>query len=193
MANKVAELKSALGVAARPNKYRINMAVPAAVSTTSDLSVADVLCKASSFPAMTIGQIELWNQGRKLPIPGDTTYTTTWELTFYLTEDHKLRKDMLAWMRYIDHYQNNSRSGNLDAIMGELSVEQLDSSGEPTVRYTFHNAFVQEVGEVTIADDQVDTALEFTVTFSFSDWVVGDSELNDTAAGADAAKNDTAE
>lgn len=190
--NKVAELKHALGAAARPNKYRINFSVPAAVPTLSDLSKVDVLCKASTFPSMTIGQIEVWNQGRKLPLPGDTTYTNTWTLTFYQTEDHAIRRDMISWMKATDHFQNNQHSGNPTALLGELSIQQLDSAGNETATYTFHNVFVQEVGEVSVGDDQVDTAMEFDVTFSFSDWVVGSGELNAPGASKAATLNDVA-
>lgn len=192
MANEVAKLKNTIGAAARLNKYRVNFSMPSVVPTTSDLSAADVLCKASTFPSVTLGQIEVWSQGRKLVIPGDTAYTNTWTLTFYGTEDHKLRKDMISWMRSADHFQNNEHSGNPTAVLGELSVQQLDSQGNDTVTYTFHNVFVQEVGEVTLGDDQVDTALEFDVTFSFSDWVVGDLETNEPSLGNDSTANDVA-
>jgi hypothetical protein len=193
MANKLAELKSALGAGARANKYRVNFSVPAAIATASNLQNVDALCKASNFPSMTIGQIEVFNQGRKLIIPGDTTYTNTWTLSFYNTEDHALRKDMISWMKSADHFQNNSHSGNPAALMGELSVEQLDSAGNPTAKYTFHNVFVQEVGELAVGDDQTDTIQEFDVTFSFTDWVVGSGETNDALAGNPATNNDVAE
>ena len=192
MANKLAELKNALGAGARANKYRVNFTVPAAVPVLSNLQNVDALCKASNFPSMTIGQIEVFNQGRKLILPGDTTYTNAWTLTFYNTEDHALRKDMISWMKAADHFQNNTHSGNPTALMGELSVEQLDSAGNPTAKYTFHNVFVQEVGELAIGDDQIDTIQEFDVTFSFTDWVVGDGELNNPAAGNGATFNDIA-
>lgn len=192
MANELAKLKNALGAVARPNKYRLNFSIPSAVPIKSDLSNADILCKATSFPSMTIGQIEVFNQGRKLVIPGDTSFSTTWAVTFYGTEDHGLRKDLISWMVSADHFQKNTHSGNPNSILGELSVEQLDSAGNPTVRYTFHNVFVQEVGEITLGDDTQDTAMEFDVTFSFSDWVVGTGDLQDPAFGANATKNDIA-
>ena len=188
----LSQLKQALGAVARPNKYRINFSIPAAVPVKSDLSNADVLCKATSFPSMTIGQIEVWNQGRKLPIPGDTSFTTTWNVTFYGTEDHALRKDLISWMIAADHFQTNTHSGQPNNILGELSVEQLDSAGNPTVKYTFHNVFVQEVAEITLGDDTQDTAMEWDCTFSFSDWVVGDSLLQNPAAGNKATLNDIA-
>lgn len=191
MANKIAQLKNALGSAARPNKYRINFSIPAAVNTVSDLSDANVLCKASSFPSITLGQIEAFNQGRKLIIPGDTSFTTTWELTFYQTENHALRRDMIAWLHAADDFQRNRHSGNPTDILGELSVEQLDSAGNATAKYTFHNVFVHEVGEVALSDDTNDTAMEFTTTFSFTDWVVGDGPENKPNISGESTKNST--
>ena len=61
--NKLADLKNAINAGARPNKYRVNFTVPSTVPVTSDLSQADILCKATQFPAMTLGQIEVFNQG----------------------------------------------------------------------------------------------------------------------------------
>lgn len=193
MANKLAELKSAIGAGARPNKYRVNFSVPSSVPTVSDLSTVDTLCKAANFPSVSVGQIELFNQGRKLIIPGDTAYGNTWTLSFYQTEDHAIRRDMIAWLKAADHFQDNSHSGNPTAILGELSVEQLDSAGNSTVTYTFHNVFVQEVGEVSIGDDQNDAAMEFDVTFSFTDWTVGNTRTNTPEAGNAGTANDISE
>lgn len=192
MSGELARLKNALGAVARPNKYRINFSIPSSVPTKSDLSVADVLCKATSFPSMTIGQIEVFNQGRKLVIPGDTTFTTTWNVTFYNTEDHALRKDLISWMVAADNFQKNTHSGNPNNILGELSVEQLDSAGNATAKYTFHNVFVQEMSEISLADDTADEAGTFDVVFSFSDWVIGTGDLQDPASGNKATKNDIA-
>ena len=192
MANELSKLKTTLGAVARPNKYRINFSIPSAVPIKSDLSAADILCKSTAFPSMTIGQIEIFNQGRKLVIPGDTSFTTTWEVTFYGTEDHALRKDLISWMLSADNFQKNTHSGNPNDILGELSVEQLDSAGNATVRYTFHNVFVQEVGEIALGDDSMDTPMEWNVTFSFSDWVLGDGSLSNPASGAKATLNSIA-
>lgn len=191
MANKIAQLKAALGAAARANKYRINFSIPSSVSTVSDLSEANVLCKATSFPSITLGQIEAYNQGRKLIIPGDTAYTNTWEVTFYQTENHALRRDMIAWLHAADDFQRNRHSGSPTDIMGIMSVEQLDSAGNGTVKYTFHNVFVHEVGEVALADDTNDEAMEFSVTFSFTDWVVGEGPDNKPSSGEDSTRNIT--
>jgi len=193
MANKLSQLKNALGAGARANKYRIGFSIPATVPVSSNLRDAEVLCKGSSFPGATIGQIEAYNQGRKLVLPGDTTYTNIWTLTFYQTEDHALRKDMISWMTSADNFQNNTHSGNPTDVMSELNVEQLDSAGNVTATYTMHNVFVQEVSELTVGDDQIDTLQEFDIAFSYTDWVVGNGEMNNPASGNPATKNAIAE
>jgi len=193
MANKITELKSAIGAGARVNKYRLNFMIPPVVGTSSKLGDVDTLCKATTFPAITIGAIEVFNQGRKLMLPGDTTYGNTWTITFYGTEDHGLRKDLIAWAKAADHFQNNQHSGDPAKIMTDLSVEQLDSAGNPTVKYTFHHTWCSEVAEVSLADDTDGGIIEFDATFTFTDWVVGDGETNDTSAGNAPTLNPVAE
>ena len=193
MPNLLSELKSALGAGARANKYRVNFSIPSVVGTKSDISQSGALCKSSSFPSKSIGQIEVWNQGRKLVLAGDTAYENAWDLTFYATEDHGLRKDILAWMKAIDDFQVNSHSGNPVAYMTEMSVEQLDSAGNTTATYTFHNIWPQNMSAIEVADETADRITEFTVTFTFSGWVSGTGETDDPASGNNATKNDVAE
>lgn len=175
---KILELKQAIGSGARANKYRLQLTIPNAVPKTADLQTMDVLAIASSFPTKTLGVIETWNQGRKLVLPGDTAYPNTWSVEFYNTEEHNLRRAFLEWMRSIDHFQDNIHSGMPIEIMTDLSVSQLDSAMNETVRYTFHGCFPTEVGEISVGDDQQDTITRFSVTFAYTDWVVGDGDLD---------------
>jgi hypothetical protein len=191
MAN-IANLKQALGGGGRVNKYRVNFSVPAAVPTSSVLQNADVLCKAAQFPGMTITPIEVFNQGRKLLIPGDTVYENTWALTFYNTADHGIRRDMISWMKSADNFQENTHSGNPNDILGELSVTQLDSLGKDTVTYTFHNVFVSGVEAIELADDTDGGVQDVVVTFTFSDWVVGTGEFNEPGTANAASANSIA-
>ncbi len=191
MAN-IQELKLALGAGGRVNKYKVKFSVPSAVRVESDLQKVDVLCKATQFPGVTISPIEVFSQGRKLVIPGDTAYENTWTLTFYNTEDHALRRDMLSWMKAADDFQRNEHSGNPTALMGELGVSQLDSAGNVTATYTFHNVWVTGVDAVEVSDDTDGGIQEFAVNFAFTDWVVGDGEFSDPALGNKSTLNDIA-
>jgi len=191
MAN-IANLKQALGAGGRVNKYRISFSIPSVVPVTSELQNADVLCKSTQFPGVTISPIEVHNQGRKLVLPGDTIYENTWTVTFYNTEDHGLRRDLLSWMRSADDFQKNMHSGVPGDIMTDLAVTQLDSTGADTVTYTFHNTWVSGMDAVEVSDDPDGGIQEFSCTFSFSDWVIGDGDTTDPAASGTPARNSIA-
>jgi len=185
------ELSKVLGAVGRANKYRVSFTYPTGFQGVTELSNVDVLAKATNAPTRELGQIELWNQGRKLIIPGDTVYDNAWSVDFYLTEDHQLRYDINAWMNACDNFQKNEHSGDPTQIFSELRVEQIDSAGNVTAQYTLHNAFPQTVGEVAYGADSADTPAEFNVVFAYSDWVTGTGEFSETTAKS-ATKNPTA-
>lgn len=187
--SKILELKQALGAGARANKYKVNFMIPPAVPKTADLTTFDVLCHAASFPSKTLQTITSWNQGRKLLQPGDTEYPNTWEVTFYNTEEHNIRRAFLEWMRAIDHFQDNMHSGVPMEVMTNMSVTQLDSAMNETVRYTFHDVFPTQVSDVSLDDSTSSTITDTKVTFSFVDWVVGDGQLDKPLQYNSATKN----
>lgn len=192
MANIINELKTALGAGARPSKYKVSLTFPSAVQTSSVLRNIDVLARTATFPGLTLGQIEVWNQGRKLIQPGDTTFSNSWTLTFYNTETHDLRRDFIAWQISCDHFQDNMHSGVPANLMIDATISQLDSAGNETVTYTFHNLFPMEVAEVSLSADTIDQIEEFDVTFSFTDWVVGTDETQQPSSANAATLNETA-
>lgn len=189
MSNKIEKIKSILKAGAKATKYRVYITFPSEISTQAELEEISVLAKAASFPAMTIGQIEVFNQGRKIPIPGDTSYETLWEVTFYNDDAHKVRRDLLTWMKAIDNFQANTYSGDPAKLFVNLKVAQLDALENESAIYTFHNCWPQNVGEISVGADQLDTLQEFPVSFSFSDWVVGEDEFNNPQIPVNPARN----
>jgi len=187
----IRELSSVLGATARANKYRVTFSFPPSVAGNTSLGDVDVLAKTAVAPQKEIGQIELWNQGRKLIIPGDTSFDNAWSVDFYLTEDHSLRYDLIKWADACDNFQKNKHSGNPRAIFTDLRVEQLDSAGNVTAQYTMHNCFPQTIGDISYGDDSADTPAEFNVVFAYSDWVTGTKEFSDYTIPK-ATKNDNA-
>ena len=189
MSNKIASLKHALGAGGRVNKYKVNFSIPGAVPTASNLQDVDILCKGTQFPGMTITPIEVFNQGRKLVLPGDTEFENTWTLTFYNTEAHNLRRDLISWMISADNFQRNIHSGNPNDILGELSVSQLDSDANTTVTYTFHNVWVSNVEAIELTSEADGGIQEFAATFTFTDWVVGKGEYSEPLKAKAPTKN----
>ena len=171
MANVVSELKQALGAGARSSKYRINLNMPPAAGANNG-KLINTLCNASSFPGLSIGPIEVYSQGRKLVLPGETTFETTWSVTFYQTEDHQLRKDFLKWLKVIDDFQNNKHQGDLASLMVEASVSQLDHNEEVTSTYVFEGLFPVSVDSIDVSDSQQNEIQTFQVQFNFTSWRV---------------------
>jgi hypothetical protein len=164
--NRLDDIKNVLKAGARENKYKVFLGT----KLPSAGAQGDILCKSSSFPGITIGQIEVWNQGRKLVLPGDTSFSNSWELEFYNTEDHKLRNEFVAWLKSIDNFQENKHAGDPSPLMVTMRVIQMHADGTEGQAFEFNNVFPQDIGEVTVADDSADTVQSFDVTLSFTDW-----------------------
>jgi hypothetical protein len=157
-------LKDTLGLGARANKYRISLNV-------ADGQIEDVLCKATSLPDLTLGTVEVWNQGRKMFLAGETQFAGTWDVTFYNTSGLELRSVFIAKIETIDSYKTAQKSVSSNSeYMMDISVSQLDSLNNETAQYTLHNAFPTVISAVDLAADTADSVTEFTVTFAYSHW-----------------------
>lgn len=190
MANKIREIGQVLNSTARSNKYRLSFAWPVAMNGITTLAEVDIICKSAVAPQREIGIIEVWNQGRKLVIPGDTAFDNVWSVDFYADESHTLRYDMVKWQVACDNFHTNRHSGRPDLVYSDLRLEQLDSDGKVTAQYTLHNCFPTVVGEISYSDDAENTPVEFNITFSYTDWVLGIGE-KDNYTPIEATKNAT--
>lgn len=192
--NKIEDLKRVLKGGSRQTKYEVRFSVPQDVEQLMELKDMALLAKSTDFPGMQVGQIEIFSQGRKLPIPGDTTYDNQWTVNFYMDNAHKIRKQFIAWMKAIDNFQANTHSGDPAKLFAEMSVVQLDSLEKAVAVYTFKDVWPQNIGVAAVAADSTDQIQEFDVTFSFSSWIVegtGGSQYNTPNDGRAASTNIT--
>lgn len=167
MATTISELKTTLGQGQRSSKYKIY------ITGDGDLSDFNVLCSQSSFPSVSITPIEVYKQGRKIMLPGETEYENTWTVTVYQTEEHDLRNKILDWKDKIDDYHENKHQGDLDQMMSQgCKVVQLNAQGDETVTYRFQNMFPSGVGQVELSDETTNTIQTFDVTFSLTYWEI---------------------
>jgi hypothetical protein len=168
MSGALQTLKTTLKAGARPNKYKVHLP---AKKGGPDGTVQDTLCKAASLPEAAIGVIDVYNQGRKLPIAGDKTYTSTWDVTFYNTQALEIRGAIEDWMKAIDDVETHTREWQFNGeYMEDLQVDQLDGQNAVKASYKIYNAWPSNITSVELADDSNDMVSEFTVTFTFSHW-----------------------
>ena len=192
--NKIEDIKRVLKGGARATKYEVRFSTPQGVEQLLELKDMALLAKSTDFPGMQIGQIDVLVQGRKLPIPGDTSYDNQWTVNFYMDNAHKIRKQFIAWMKAIDNFQANTHSGDPAKLFAEMSVVQLDSLEKAVAVYTFKDVWPQNIGVAAIAADSTDQIQEFDVTFSFSSWIVegtSGSQYNTPNDGRAASTNIT--
>lgn len=194
----IENLKSVLGIGARPNLFKAEINFPAAIASTFN-SVAgdsvDLLCKGAAIPSMTVGVIEVpFRGGRRAKIPGDRTWTD-WTATFISDNGHNVRALFVAWTDFIkamDYdsttFRNLNVSGSEVAVdasyYANILIKHLKSDGETVSRtYALYDAFPTDVSAIDLSFDSTDTISEFNVTFQYH-WMnafAGDSSGESTA------------
>jgi len=167
------ELKTTLAMGARSNKYKVILTLPSAVGTAPAEAELNALCKGASIPAKSIGQIEVFSQGRKLVMAGDAEFENTWSLTFYNTQDHNLRSAFIAWMDFIDNFNDEIRGADSNAnyMVEQAQVHQLNTTdNSTTASYMFYNLWPTNISAIDVADETNNEISETTVDFAFSHW-----------------------
>jgi hypothetical protein len=167
----VEQLKNALKTnGAKTDKFTIRFGTPAGDNSLILGVDGPLLCKSANFPEKDIGSADVWIQGRKLPLPGDTTYPESWEVEFYNTTDHKLRQMFITWMDKIDNYETNTHTCNPNMFMVDADVIQLACDGSVAAGYTFHNMYPSQIGQVEVNGETINSIQMFRVQFKFSHW-----------------------
>lgn len=137
------------------------------------------LVKTSQFPGKSHEIIDFKYKGRNIPIKGQVKYDNTWTCTFYLTQDHKLKKGFEDWIESIDQVHNIKevskdvlQAQNDNADLGyttTMTIYQMDfEARRNTVAYHMRYAFPKSVSMVEVDYSLVGTVLEFTVEFSYA-------------------------
>ena len=172
-------IHAAIGEGARSTKFDVAFQFTNPSMYPSAQNVA-VMVKTTSFPAKQHQTIDFKYAGRSIPIRGQVKYSNTWECTFYLPQDHSIKKAFESWIDALDetvYFEQTpsvdvSRTRSLHNRSGystDIAIYQLDFTGQNQVaRYTLHNVFPIEVQPVTVNSDGPGDIEELSVTFSFS-------------------------
>lgn len=172
-------IQTAIGDGARTTKYDVAFQFTNPSMFPSAQNVA-VMVKTTSFPAKQHQTIDFKYAGRSIPIRGQVKYSNTWECTFYLPQDHSIKKAFESWIDALDETvyfedtpsTNVSRTRSLHNRNGyttDIAIYQLDFTGQNQVaRYILHNVFPIEVQPLTVNSDGPGDIEELSVTFSFS-------------------------
>jgi hypothetical protein len=179
---------------ARASLFEVFLTLPAGVAEPTAEAQFRFVCKASSIPSSTVGQIEVPYFGRKVKMAGNRTFEN-WTVTVMNDEDFLVRNAFELWSSYINSHENNLRDASVIAEQGLLGYRTTavvrhyaktgvfaggTTSGDasiPTRQYSFINIFPINIGNIELNWETTDAIEEFTVEFAYDYWTV-DADVN---------------
>ena len=179
----IANFKSQLvGGGARPNLFEVEMAtLPDGISWPENAKNSfTYLCKAATFPASNIAQIDIPFRGRIFKVAGDRT-VEPWSVTVINDENFQIRNAMEQWVEKMAKLSDNIGNVNPNAYMVNAKVFQLGRGSSPGTagntavdagtdnsvlkEYEFIDIFPTAVSPIDLSYDSSDAIEEFTVEF----------------------------
>ena len=174
----VSEFKSNFDGGSRSNRFLISGDIGAGGG-----SINEIVVKAGSMPAVTLGILRVPFRGRVVKIPGDRTYEE-WTFTVMdgFNEDSEWRNSFVGWNAEFNLHEQNvpgsSGSGaGIDLDSSDLfktwTVTQLGLDGSEQRTVSMNKCWPVVVSELALSYDNADTISEYTVTMAY-DWLSGD-------------------
>lgn len=177
-----------LGDGARLTKFNFILPPLGGSQDRTDEIVYSV--KSLTLPKMSHEPNKLMHKGRPIPIRGVTKFSQEFTVTFYLHENHAIKRFFESWMAMIEqrHYYYDPRKQ--EETQRELSghggnppymtwynvdawIEQRNFDGDlVTALYEIKNVFPISVEGPQYDHQQVGTIGEFTVTFAYSHYML---------------------
>lgn len=180
---KISEtLNLAGGNLARPTRFSAFIAPPADIIADLPSRTFDVLCKSVRIPETIMKPIDMMIKGHTIKIPSRVNQEQTLEITFYLDENHSLRKVFSDWIAGLDprFYAVTSPASinmiNTKNIFGNILIKTRDfneTSAEP-MNYLIENVYPISLGSINFNSSGVSEITELTVVFAYSRFIAGD-------------------
>ena len=156
-----------LGGGARANQFRVTITAPTGVAIGLDVRRASFLVRASSLPALTLGEIPIPFRGRTIHIAGDRPEFEPWTTTFMNDTDFMIRNAMERWSNGINDLANATGVISPADYTTDLTVEQIDRDDTILKRYIFSNAWPTSISAIDLTSDATDAIEEFEVTWRY--------------------------
>ena len=155
---------------ARPTLFEVEMTFPAGVSN-SNMAAKKMkfTCTGAAIPANSVGKIDVNFRGRKIPIPGDRTFSEM-SLTVLNDVDWQVRNAFEEWMALINTHEGNIGNTTLSSVTSDFQVKQLNRDGSVVKTYKLISCFPSALGEITLSGDSNDSIETFTITIQYAYW-----------------------
>lgn len=193
-----------VGGGARPNLFRVTLGFPSGASSAIATGLGAIggaiggavggvvgavsnvlggggpsrklqfLCKATSLPASTLGEITIPFRGRQLKVAGDRTFAP-WSITVINDTDFAIRNAFEGWMNVINAHVANVGPSGLNSYIQQAQVEQFGREG-PSINptslktYLFEGCWPSDLAVIDLSYDTSNAIETFTVTLQYQYW-----------------------
>lgn len=167
----VNHLKSTFIDVARPNRFKVKIAPPRALSNdwNNETSRLLALVKTASFPQISIKEYVFERAGQKLYIPSNDVEFGDLSVTFTNDSKFTLRTMFNRWQKLAGYnWTNNVGTIPVLATDGVVTVYQYDWDLNPVYAVKFTNCWPKTISNIELSQESENVAEEFTVEFKYS-------------------------
>ena len=161
-----------LGGGYRPNSFRVTITPPSGIATGLDVRRTSFLCKGTTIPDVTLGEIPLSYRGRKIMIAGDRDTTGDWTTTFYADTDMMIINAMQRWNNGINDFDTNLGVNSLNDYATDLTAELMDRDDTVLKTYIFKNAWPTKIAGFALDASTESSIAEFEVTWKYQNYSI---------------------
>ena len=154
------------GGGARANQFKVTMPFPGYAQVGGEIEELAFLCRATTIPGMTIGNINVPFRGRNIKIAGDRTIEE-WSVTVYNDTNFRLRNAFERWQNGINNMSDNEGLTNPVDYQVDAFVDHLDRNGNTVKSYTLRGAFPTAIAAIELNYDEATAIEQFDVTFNY--------------------------
>jgi hypothetical protein len=174
----IQEFKNKLiGGGARANMFRVDGTFPAISAALANVNPANdirFLCSAASIPAVTIGTVTTYFQGRPFVLAGDRSFSA-WSITVINDTGYPLRKAFEAWSNRINSIETNVSRLGLGEYAQQWRVTQLDRQGRDVQTYRFVDCWPSAISDIALDYGVKDAIETFTVELQYQYYQIAGS------------------
>ena len=176
---------------ARANQFEVNITGGPATLLTSSQDFR-FLCRSTTVPALTMGEIAVPYRGRQIFVAGDRTYYT-WTAGIISDRGMIMRSAFEQWQSFLGDIggtTNRSAIGDNPATYyGTALIKQKDRNDATLRVYTLYDVWPTSVDAMEFNYETNDTLMEFSVTFRFNHMTISGAptgQLGSSGAGGGA-------
>ena len=129
------------------------------------------LCRGTSVPALTIGEVAVPYRGRQIYVSGDRTYEP-WTITVMSDRTQQMRAFFEQWQNHIGDIGNRTDRSNIGQqpanYYGTAALQQKDRNDAILRTYYLYDVWPTTIDAVELNYETNDAVLEFGVTFRFN-------------------------